>query len=742
MLRIYFLSRFRFPASHFSSSMNSHSFPRQKTGAGIFAGALIFRAKIKMNKRFILAIVLLWKLSAGHAQEEMNWVRQHPLSPLVQLEDVEMDPSGLGLAVGDNGTIFRTTDFGASWEAVETDFSFTVFEVAIVPGSGGEQAWAGLAASTRVAKTTDGGLTWQVVETGYSLSAAVYLAAPDANTLYVGTQAGVLKTADQGQNWEEVTPAPGLNWSSISFSDASTGWAATTSGAIYRTTDGGATWEEPAPGQFDGRVQLHFQDAGKGYAAVFRSFFRTTDGGESWELLSDAAFSTNLEELDIADSSFMVGTVGNTSFTTTDGGFTWERVMPLSYSYRNQGICALPDGRVWIAGSHTMAAYSVDFGMTYSDQVPGNKNTITSLAFTDMQHGWATGMNGTVLRTSAAGSSWEEASLPDGGQVSAGIAFSPEEFWACNGNQLVYTTDGGQSWAAFEGVVAGNSTYTDMVAVKGAVFASNYNGKVYRTTDNGASWEELPTMHNGFLFGLSFPTPEVGYAVGQDSTVLKTADGGDSWERLDIPTSYNLDKAYFFDADNGWVAAAANIPEIFRTEDGGNSWEVVSLPFSGFWKEAYFSSPSTGYIVGGTASVGRVLRTTDGGDTWEAIYTTYGLLNAIARQEDETGARIWIGGFGGNIELWEDVQVSTRQLFRASRLHVFPNPAREALHLQLPPGLPVDAHLVVYDGQGRPRMRLPARPRLELGRRLEAGVYLLRLESEGQVWQARVLILD
>ena len=110
-------------------------------------------------------------------------------------------------------------------------------------------------------------------------------------------------------------------------------------------------------------------------------------------------------------------------------------------------------------------------------------------------------------------------------------------------------------------------------------------------------------------------------------------------------SSHNLDKAYFFDADNGWVAAAANIPEIFRTEDGGNSWEVVSLPFSGFWKDI-LQQPVHRLYCRRHCQCGTGVANHRRGDTWEAIYTTYGILNAIARQEDETGARIWIGGFG------------------------------------------------------------------------------------------------
>ena len=74
-------------------------------------------------------------------------------------------------------------------------------------------------------------------------------------------------------------------------------------------------------------------------------------------------------------------------------------------------------------------------------------------------------MNGTVLRTSAAGSSWEETPIPMADRFQLVSLFS-RGVLGLQWNQMVYTTDGGQSWAAFEGA-GGNSTYTDMVAVEG-----------------------------------------------------------------------------------------------------------------------------------------------------------------------------------------------------------------------------------------------------------------------------------
>lgn len=686
-----------------------------------------------MQKSMTLLLCLI--LHFGIAQDQ-EWQRQNPLPVLVQLEDVDVDPSGIGLAVGEEGTVFRTTDFGANWEAVESGTALTFLEVSFVPGTGGQQAWAATTGSTRVAHTTDGGQSWSILPIGFNLAAVNYLATPTEDVIYACTQNGLVKTTDQGQSWEEVTPAADQNWASISFVDVDNGWLATTDGAVFKTTDGGANWTEPSPGQFDRPVQLHFLDADRGYAAVFRSFFETTDGGESWQELSSSAFPTNMAELDVLDAMHMVATAGNSNYYSLDGGTTWERELTLPYAYLNRGICGLPDGRVWIAGAHTQIAYSTNFGETHIDQLPGNKNQLRYIGFYDLQHGWAAGQNGAVLRTTDGGATWEDVSYTNE-TIEEGYVFGPDELLVIADNQVVRTTDGGQTW---EVQFSDGSDFTDLTRVENTFYATNRNGKVYRSTDDGDTWEALETPAENWLLGVDFPTAETGYLVGLDSTVLKTTDGGQNWNELAIPTSKNLRRAYFQDPDRGWVLIEGNEAELFHTEDGGSSWSVIDLPRSTFWKEIYFSAPDTGYLVGGSASVGFLLQTTDGGQNWEQIHSTYGLLNSFEQREGPAGPVFWVAGFGGNIERLGEVETTGLAEVETVPLKVFPNPTAGVLNIQVPPNLMPEARIFLYDAQGRLLFSQPAQqPELFLDG-LESGWYLLQIRGEERVYRARILV--
>lgn len=698
---------------------------------------------INMKKRYFFAISLYAFCCSAIFAQEGTWARQNPFASLVQMNDVAVDAAGAGLAVGDDGVLLRSSDFGAHWTEIPNDFP-ALLKVGLVPGSSSQEAWIGMSSSSGLARTIDGGATWQPSSGNSGLSNVNLLALPSSNVVYAGNTLQLFKSTDQGQTWDNVTPVAGENWQSLSFVDENTGWASANSGAIYRTTDGGATWTAPSPGQFDARSQLLFLDANQGYAAVGKNFYATEDGGQTWSLRAEDAFSTTISALDGTDSGFLVVVLGNTSFASANEGVDWERVLPLAHTYINRGVCVLPEGKAWIAGSHTMIAHSSDFGQSYIDQVPGVKANLNSLSVVDDEHVWAAGAGGSVLRTADGGSTWSDVSAGGTGvssTINAGLAFSADEFWACQGPNILRTTDAGQSWAPIEDdVLSGSGTLTAMQEVAGQLFVTGYSGKVYRTADQGATWEALPTGNALRLFGLHFPEATTGYAVGEAGSVLKTTDGGDNWTALSFPETGNLNKVFFLNAEEGWITFSSNRSEIAYTDDGGATWSITALPISGFWNSFAFIGPTKGFLAGGSAGNGRVLRTIDGGATWAQVHATYSILWSIAHHANEVGDRLWVAGAGGNIERWESTAVNTVETVEPGHLKVYPNPARQQLQVELPDGQPSSSTLSLYDSMGRLRLSQAYQPQLSLAG-LAPGWYMLRLANGAQVCQTRVLLL-
>lgn len=169
------------------------------------------------------------------------------------------------------------------------------------------------------------------------------------------------------------------------------------------------------------------------------------------------------------------------------------------------------------------------------------------------------------------------------------------------------------------------------------------NGDIIRTADGGEHWSR-PSFYNSstyILRSLHFPTPRVGYAVG-DNVLLKTEDAGLSWFPI-VPPSPNLYKVFFLDADKGFITAGDG--QIFVTTDGGHSWRVSQQYFSENVIGITFTPNGTGFVCGSNRFLAR---TADEGATWTQIdlgFLSYGgNLTCIKFYNDKLGYAATSGG--------------------------------------------------------------------------------------------------
>jgi photosystem II stability/assembly factor-like uncharacterized protein len=156
------------------------------------------------------------------------------------------------------------------------------------------------------------------------------------------------------------------------------------------------------------------------------------------------------------------------------------------------------------------------------------------------------------------------------------------------------------------------------------------NGKIYKTTDGGATWisvYQAPNPYNPLDFEplrrIRFTDPMHASAVGGISgveTKVWTSDGGVSWNLINKTGGSSLHGLWFADANNGWCVGGANAGlTIQKTSDGGKTWTkqlipdlpaIVPGPVS-YFEDIAFVSPTEGWIV---ADYGYMLKTTNGGE--------------------------------------------------------------------------------------------------------------------------------
>jgi len=144
-------------------------------------------------------------------------------------------------------------------------------------------------------------------------------------------------------------------------------------------------------------------------------------------------------------------------------------------------------------------------------------------------------------------------------------------------------------------------------------YAVGLDGSILQTTSGGTDWSP---QHSGTTNGLAavfFTDPDTGYVTGSSSTLLKTTNGGEDWSPLPLPVPY-FTAIHFTSASVGYgVGTNGNAGVIMKTVDGGLNWVVQHTGTVTIYNAVYFVNDSTGFVVGGN---GRIFGTTNGGATW------------------------------------------------------------------------------------------------------------------------------
>ena len=136
-----------------------------------------------------------------------------------------------------------------------------------------------------------------------------------------------------------------------------------------------------------------------------------------------------------------------------------------------------------------------------------------------------------------------------------------------------------------------------------------------------STWYEIPTGTANKLNSIDFPSNNVGYIVGEDSTLLKTINGGQTWVQLGLNgiSILGLDDNFtdvdFIDENIGFLVSGYS--GIYRTSDGGQSWVSVSGQTSNMcFPNVLFPFSGTEFIVGGAGCFeGAIIDRYDNG-TW------------------------------------------------------------------------------------------------------------------------------
>jgi photosystem II stability/assembly factor-like uncharacterized protein len=322
--------------------------------------------------RSILIIFILYIVFFGNNVFCQNlWeVIQSPTNK--NLQKVVFVDSLIGWAVGDSGIIIHTSNAGISWNVQNSGINLDLHSV-----------------------------TFPNKNIGWALS---WTNAPPYGTV-------ILKTFDGGNSWKnEFYNGQDVFLNSIYFVDSLNGWIGSNYSGILYTTDGGNLWNQAVIDTFIGYPIYNFVFFNENYGYVnggrtdiMGVIYKTTDGGRNWTGKSVAA--DPIQKLVFLDSIHIVGMGGDLEFgagfiKSSNAGDDWF-YKNLNYYGTGLGLSFRTASEAWTpikGGFYGRFLVTKDSGNTWNEYITPDSLFMSDIAFTDSLHGYAVGLNGTILK--------------------------------------------------------------------------------------------------------------------------------------------------------------------------------------------------------------------------------------------------------------------------------------------------------------------------------------------------------
>jgi photosystem II stability/assembly factor-like uncharacterized protein len=299
----------------------------------------------------------------------------------------------------------------------------------------------------------------------------------------------------------------------------------------------------------------------------------------------------------------------------------------------------------------TILLLSALFVLIYTDsrsqvwvqQSSGTNDTLYAVQFTDTLTGILVGGNGSIRKTTNAGTNWFA--------LSSGTTQTLRNIYMLNGNTgfviggngtIRKTTNGGVNWFALS---AGTTSFlTSVHAVdQNIIYACGSGGTLIKSTNGGVNWSSQNIGSSNYLRSLYFLNSNTGCVVGDQGTVRRTTNGGINWFAQSVSVAGPLTSVYLNNVNNGIVSIGYLNMAFYRTTNAGVNWVSQYYGSDNSIRDIDFVG-DVGYMCGDN---GNFYSTFNGGANWSRIpMGVSNWMNGISFPNEQTG---WSVGTNGII---------------------------------------------------------------------------------------------
>ena len=520
--------------------------------------------------------------------------------------EVVADPAGANVYARTTAGVFRSTDGGHRWRAINDGLPEPSNLLAFV--AAGDALYA--SSGQTVFASFDEGEHWQ--RRGSPGAVAVTILAFDRtfNTLLAGTDDGAYYSSDRGKTWVPQKVSFGhvgqlVVASNVAFMQSSSG--------LFRSKDGGKTWEGVK------RVAYDFY-ANPSSAAVYgiagQTIQYTADQGNTWTRIPWPNTSIVHSVQPVGADLYVAADSGVFMFDGQSG--RWQLVGSTAIAARSLAVTPTSPRRLFAApatGVLTLREGDRDW-ITANDGLPRTAAHDVDTPKTQPPTAYAATDAG-LLRTDDAGRDWTKVgAIAFASRVAVGSQ-SPDTAYAAV-STLMKTNDGGATWKS---VTPSYPAQFALAPSNPETLYATFANDLKRSVDGGGTWSSivagLPVGYYDLFYGFATltvdPTNDSALYVGRDSGLYRTTDGGATW--LQLSSEPALGGLVVDPADPSRLYATAGFTSgVRKSVDGGKTWTAAGLTDKRIGPLAIAGS----HVYAGSSD-GRVYRSDDAGQHWSGF---------------------------------------------------------------------------------------------------------------------------
>ena len=424
------------------------------------------------------------------------------------------DDSGQG-----SGIFTRSTT--GSWTKLSSPATLTLITNIVTIGS---TLFAG--GWNKIYRSEDSGQTWTKLATP-GINSFFESFVSTGSVLFVGSSyEGVFRSTDNGNTWSSTgLQTPGISCLTIQNSEVVVG---TRFEGIYISDDEGATWKANNVGLKSNCTVAQMAANNANIYAVDWSrdkfLYKSGDAGITWEHKVLPLTTSTITSLTIANSTLLVGTSLEGVFVSDTSGSFWQHSTGIAPNTLIQSI--LQDGTNLVAATQQMTSPSEPRPGIYISKDGGFTWTATyqqSPVYSLIRHNGMlyAGLARDIIVSTDGGENWTNIShtppttfyvlSSNGSTLFAGFD---------NNNGIYVSYDNANTWEPVTNGLLGVSKTTSFAVYNNIVFAATNLG-VFKTEDNGASWQSISTGIDSILVESLAITDEYLYAGTENKAIWR-----------------------------------------------------------------------------------------------------------------------------------------------------------------------------------------------------------------------------